>query len=331
MSNALDIEYIEPELDGDDVGTKIETDPDLIEVDDADRGDDFTPTPDDDDEIEQPTPDPKEPAAEPEQDPEADPEEDPAAGADRRIPYPRFAQVNNDYKVARARMLELEEENARLRGTAAAQQGPAAAPETPPEPPKAFDYRDAERRYQALFLEGDEDGALAVRDEIEQARQADMDRRIVEARRDWENQQQQQQLEQTRQTEAQQYQATCAEIESKYPKLNANGAGFDEDALDQVVGLTQVYVGRGMTRSEALQKAASAVMPAAAEPATAPRKPGEMTREQIQRNLDRANRQPPLPTEGTGQRVKVDVSRLSDDEFEALPEAERRRLRGDSV
>lgn len=57
-------------------------------------------------------------------------------------------------------------------------------------------------------------------------------------------------------------------------------------------------------------------------------------RQAIERNAVAAQNQPPLPTGGRGQRARTmpkNALEMSDDEFDKLPEEERRKLRGDFV
>ncbi len=335
-----EIEFAEPENTTDDVGSVRDTDPDLLDLDDADRGDDFTPT---DEEEEQAAPSATAPAAaapavpEGEQDPEADPDA-PAGNKPRMIPHQRFNEVNENLKTERKLREQLEQEVERLRQQPGqGGQPPAAAPATPPAAaPEAFDYRAAERRYQSLFLDGDEEGAAEVREEINAALRSEAQQAATAAITQYQANQQQELQQKAAQSEAEQFQQSVTKVYAAHPQLAPESPNFDQALEQDVIDWSNVFVSRGMTRSDALQAAVQKLLPAAA-PAAAPAPakvkpaPGQLTQEQIQRNLERAGQQPPLPTEGTGQRRVVDISKLTDDEFEALPEADRRRARGDSL
>lgn len=331
-----DIEFVEPENTTDDVGSVRDTDPDLLDIGD-DRGDDFTPTENEGEDAVTPTtavPADAAADAEPEAGIEAAADPDAAAGnKPRMIPHQRFNEVNENLKTERKLREQLEQENERLRQQASqGAQPPEAAAATPPAAaPEAFNYRAAERRYQQLFLDGDEDGAAAVREEINAALRTEAQQQADQAARAAIRQELQQQAAQS---EAAQFQQSVAKVYAEHPKLSPESADFDQALEQDVIDWSNVFVSRGMTRTEALQAAVQKLLPTAAPaPAPAKAKPatGQLTQEQIQRNLERATQQPPLPTEGTGQRRVIDISKLTDEEFESLPEADRRRARGDSL
>jgi hypothetical protein len=65
---------------------------------------------------------------------------------------------------------------------------------------------------------------------------------------------------------------------------------------------------------------------AAAKPGTSQRSAA------VQRNLKANAQQPPtVPAGGGGQQPEIDISRLTEEEFDALPDAVIARLRGDFV
>jgi len=331
-----DIEFAEPENTTADVGSVRDTDPDLLDIDDSDRGDDFTPTDDEgQDTAAPPAAAPGAAAADAEQeaDPEAEAEADPDAAAGnkpRMIPHQRFNEVNENLKTERKLREQLEQEVERLRQQAGqGGQAPAAAPAIPPAAaPEPFDYRAAERRYQELFLDGDEDGAAAVREEINAALRTEAQQQADQAARAAIRQELQQQAAQS---EAVEFQQSVAKVYATHPQLLPGSDAYDQALEQDVIDWSNVFVSRGMTRAEALEAAVQKLLPTAAAPAPEKPVPGQLTKEQIQRNLERASQQPPLPTEGTGQRRVIDISQLTDEEFEALPEADRRRARGDSL
>ncbi|KTT33825.1 hypothetical protein SB18R_03315 [Pseudomonas oryzihabitans] len=340
-----DIEFAEPDNTTADVGSVRETDPDLLDIGD-DRGDEFIPTDEDGEEAAAPAavvPAATAADAGSEADPEAEADPDAAAGnKPRMIPHQRFNEVNENLKTERKLREQLEQENERLRQQAAqgAQPPAATAPETPPAAaPEAFDYRAAERRYQQLFLDGDEDGAAAVREEINTALRAEAQHQADQAARtaisQYQATQQQLQQQQAARTEAEQFQQSVAKVYAEHPRLSPESADYDQGLEQDVIDWSNVFVSRGMTRSDALQAAVQKMLPAASSTAPSEAKvkpaPGQLSQEQIQRNLERASQQPPLPTEGTGQRRVIDISKLTDEEFESLPEADRRRARGDSL
>lgn len=140
------------------------------------------------------------------------------------------------------------------------------------------------------------------------------------------------------------------ELEKTYPVLNAEAEEYDQDITDMVLATQRSLIENDrMTPSQALiaaaQKVMAKIMPAAKEEPAAPEKKGlgaaagatERDKAGVARNVDAAKRQPPstkdigLDSDKAGIKTDVDVTKMSQDEFNALPEATKARLRGDVV
>lgn len=302
-----------------------EDDPDEEPEDDdgeEDRGDDVDPGLSDEDD---------EPAATKDNEPAVDEDLDLDALAEladgskeQRIPRSRFNEVNENFKTERAARLRLEEEVARLRGGA---QPEATAAK--PAAPEAYNFDDAEDRYMEALMEGDKKAALEIRNEIRNeerkqftAESAQSAHKAADAelkRRDAE-------------TEQSAAQRVLSEAVTKYPFLDHEGDEADADAIEDVIARRDLYLKQGMPFAKALATAVEKVAPRYTAQDEAP-KTGKRTAttEQINRNLDREKRIP-AAMPGVGERGKdIDYAKLSEDEFDALSEQDKRKARGDFV
>lgn len=273
-------------------------------------------------------------------------EEEEPEGDDKRsktVPHARFHEVNEQAKRDRARMLELEEENARLRGGAPAKKT-AAAEADGEEESGAFDFDAKEEAYADALMEGDKKKAAAIRREVnaEIQRQAEASS-AARVRQEIE----------TRATKSA-FDAVVKETIEKYPFLDAKGEDADKEAIAEVVEWRDFYIGKGDAPAIALRKAAERVakpkIQAKAEAADEEEDDGKgdeskkkgdtlaQLRQQriLKRNAEAANRQPPKGGDaGVGNRATtataLDVEEMTEAEFDKLPEKEKKRLRGDNV
>ena len=123
-----------------------------------------------------------------------------------------------------------------------------------------------------------------------------------------------------------------------FPQLNPESDQFDEDLNTEAVMFQKTYIENGYTPGEAVKRAADAAIKLnrpelltqanqEAPKAPAPRKTN------VAKNVEASNKQPPKLNQGEsggkGSTDMVDISKLTDEEFDALPEATRARLRGD--
>lgn len=300
--------------EGDDLGGDVlDLDSPDEKTDAEDRGDDFS--------IETKT-EPE--AAKPEEkkpdvaDPVEAEEKKPAS-----IPKPRFDEVIAERNAEREKNAELER---RLLALEAASK--PNAEEAPKVESKDVDALETE--YANLMLEGDIEKAVKLRSQInatirEQAEAAAEQR--LEAR---ENARTQKAITAELTTVAEQ-------ITKDYPYLDTEDGAM---VVPQIIALRDAYVAKGETPGAALRKAADFIAPkfdpnpadkADDEPKPEP-KQDTRTASAIARGIKDSAAQPPQMS-GVGNRametIKRDVSRMSEDEFEALPESEKRKMRGD--
>lgn len=348
LLDALDIEEEEEEEEED------EFDDDDDDFDpDEDRGDEVDPDlPDDDDDLD------GEGDGEGDGDDDADDDSDAddidaddladlagegEEGSDKKpsmIPYSRFNEVNKALKTERESRLQLEEELARTKGRVPKD---ADTQQEQGEEPPAFDFKAKRKELREALYEGNEERAEQLEDEIDAAKAADLERR-AEAKA--------QQLFEARQAESEaerlktEVETAAASAMTKYPALNPKTKGHDPELLEEVVALRNFYIQqKGMSPGEAITKAADKVAGRGAaakddagdgdgegKPGGKRLKPGaKPTTEQLRRNDERSRKIPPRDG-GIGERASdIDWENLTEEEFENLPDAEKRKARGDYV
>lgn len=267
---------------------------------------------------------------------EADAHEgEPAPGAKPNspfIPVARFNQVNqakNDLaeKLAAA---ELELETLRK---GSAPPPPAATPAPAPAEPE-FDVQAKEIEYADALMEGDSKRAAGIRQEINAHIQEQASLQ-AEARIERRN---------SAQTQADALQAASAQAVADFPYLDTPEG---EDAMDLILLARDKSIRAGVEPAKALADAVSKIAPRFA-PQEATPQPGEgtpgsrlptaapatdnRTTNAIARGAQDSMRQAPIAPVGLGNRAtetRLDVSQMTEKQFEALPEAEKKRLRGD--
>lgn len=245
------------------------------------------------------------------------------AGDDKpkTVPHKRFNEVNEEAKANRKRVLELEEQLARATGKASANEKTE-----PKQEAKAYDFDEAEERYTAAVLDGDQAGARQIRAEIRAKERAEADAR-ADAAADKRYAQNKAKEDQARaETEKA---LAIAKAYEEFPFLNHEGVEPNNDAIEEVIALTNHYVSKGKTISEALTMATSKVGPRYAKAAEeeAPGKP----KIDLQKQLERAGKIP-AKLEGPGARsMKIDVSKLSRNDIKKLTPEQRAELEGQNV
>ncbi len=259
---------------------------------DEDRGDDFT----------QDTPDDEQQGFEVDEDVLASiaNTEDGAT----KIPKQRFDEVNEKRKAA-------EQENKELREMLARQISNGATVD--------FDFDEAYAKHAELIIEGETKEAAKLMGEIMQANR------------------QQAKLEAELEVKVDTVEANTAKIAIEafeaYPFLDPDSKEFNQEAYDKVNRFQDVYFKSGVRYDVALQQALADVAPmySAAKSTDTTKPSGKM--DALRRNAAAAKQQPPnISGVGTGDRGKearVNVAEMSESEFDALPESEKKRLRGD--
>lgn len=186
-----------------------------------------------------------------------------------------------------------------------------------------YNFEEKEVEYQDHILNGESKKAAELRTEI---RKAERDQMMFEV---------QNQMGQTVQqsTELSALQAKAAELATSFPVLDETHADFDQVKTQEVLDLRDAFMVQGFTGSDALDKAAKYIMGSPAPAVDNTQQKQVAQRKQVantNKKLEAADSQPPTMKKGK-QKVekKVDLSLLSADEFEALPEETLRRMRGD--
>ena len=205
----------------------------------------------------------------------------------------------------------------------------------PADAPEEYDFDAKEIEYQTLVLDGEAEKAVALRKEIRAAEKSQIA---------WEMEQKMGQTVQQSQAEVA-LQAAAEEMETKYPVFNQNSSDYNEEYTNEVVELRDAFIIKGYNAVDALTRAVRYVVKdhgigASGEveqkPALAETKPDQTAKKKatVAKKLKAAEAQPPeLEGESSSSRGEnvVDLTKISEDEFNALPEATIRRLRGDIV
>lgn len=301
----------------------------------ADRGDEFVP--DDEVETKKPadgseesseTPEPE--AKTPEAGDKAPKTEDVDEGSkppkEGWIPRYRYNSAAQRAREAEERAQQLEAELAQLRSSGSAGASRATTEEAP-------DYEvliaAAEEKFAAAVKDGQPDEATAAMREV---------RRL-------EREQYQSELRSTSEhsskevMESVRFDSLMDDLLSEYESINPDSEKYDRGLAERVVELHEAYMATGRYGlSDAMLKAMEVVFPTAhvekaAEQEQQPvKKPTD-----VKRNAEAAAAQPPdtagvgVDSNRAGMSQIPDAQKLTDDEFERLPEEQKRRMRGDYV
>ena len=208
-----------------------------------------------------------------------------------------------------------------------------AANEKSAEAPEDYDFDTKEVEYQNMVLDGETDTAVALRREI---RKAEREQLEFEMR-----QEMSQTVSQDRQMNALQ-QAAMA-MEEAYPVFSHDSEDFNEEMTNEVIELRDAFISKGYEAVDALSKAVKYVVksndldvvedgaPSLAGKAKSVDEVAKK-RAQVSKKLRAADAQPPeLPGESSSTHGEkgIDLATMTEEEFDALPEATLKRLRGD--
>ena len=257
-----------------------------------------------------------------EEEPEEEPEEEAVAEAPKSkkpmVPKARLDEVLAKQKALQKQLDEVNAANAKSE-----------------EAPESYDFDAKEVEYQNMVLDGETNKAVALRREIRKAERADLEFEM--------RQEMSQTVNQDRQMTALQQAANA--MEEAYPVFNRDSESYNEEYTNEVVELRDMFMQRGYEAVDALSKAVKYVVKdydlgeveaEAPSLAGSPKKSDELAkkRAQISKKLKAADAQPPeLPGESSslhGEKA-LDVSAMTEEEFNALPEATLKRLRGDII
>ena len=283
----------EDEDRGDDVGGRRRTDDDDDDQDDEDSEDEDDETDEDEDE----------------DGPDADEE--------------TLRDISGNGTVPLARLNEVLEQNRQLteRVIALSGGGQPAAPAAAAAP--AFDLKAKTKERNAKLLEGDEDAAAALDEEIAEHYQRQAAVTATTAAREV--------IEQDRTNMA------VAEVMRDYPQLNdANKKTFDAGALKEVVTLRNGYIQDGMSVADALRKAAKRLLGKSKVQADEEdddedrargkvKDPNKRSVKQLRQKMRNAQRTPPSMRNagGSGRPVGGD---LTAEQLANMPESKFRRI-----
>lgn len=317
----------DPEPENAEQGDAEESEPETPQ-EEATVGDEETAEEDNGEAVDDEEPDSTEPAEPVEEDPE-DPEEEeerlPLA-AEAEKPQPKSPMVPKsrlDEVLAKQKALQKQVDDMK------------AASETPAEAPEEYDFDTKEIEYQQLVLDGDAEKAVALRKEIRGAEKAQIE---------WDMEQKMgQTVQQNAQATA--LQQAAIEMEASFPVFDQNSDQFNEEYTNEVVELRDAFIIKGYDAVDALGKAVNFVVkdrglddtPSDGPALAASQQKIEQSAKKkatVAKKLKAAESQPPeLEGEGSSSRGEnvVNFSGMSEDEFNALPDATIQRLRGDIV
>ncbi len=198
--------------------------------------------------------------------------------------------------------------------------------------PDEYAFVEKEMEYQNLLLDGEAEKAAALRTEIRKAERTQIEYEMSQKMTETVSYNQQ----------ANALQQAADALESEFPTFNRKSDQFSEELTNEVVELRDAFIIKGENPVAALSKAAKFVISENGLVDNTPSLAGKAPksdelakkRAQVSQKLKAADAQPPeLQGEGTATRGEkaLDLSNMSEDEFDALPEATLRRLRGDII
>lgn len=282
------------------------------------------PKPDGDEPEPEPTPDGDEPEPESEPEPEPEPEPVDADGKPKRqppdhpIPKKRFDVVNEKRKAAIAERDEIRAEFERYRKA----QGEKPTAEMPASD---FDFDGEERKYMEAVVDGNFEEAQQVRQSI---RKAERDQLQFMSQQEASTA-----ADGTRTDLA--FDTAVADINTRYPAFNPDHESYQEPLVVETLELHDAFMAQGMPANLAIKRAALTVasmnqLDEVGEPEPAP-EPAPTKKTDVAAKSKVANAQPPNPGSGGGQAADPAPAQYSEDEFDALPEATKARMRGDTL
>ena len=124
-------------------------------------------------------------------------------------------------------------------------------------------------------------------------------------------------------------------LEKTYDVFDPASDKFNKDLVDETLLLKDTYVSQKYTPAEAMQRASAMVLHmngiASAQPTARANPAAVPSTAAVKRNVDALNAQPPAMPAGAQQQgtPEIDITKLTEEEFDALPEATVARMRGD--
>lgn len=261
---------------------------------------------------------------------------DTSEGDEPQIPKHRFDEVNQKRK-------EAEEELRRLKAEQMTLPSEPEEPEPLQPPVDEFDYDDAEDRYQDAVLEGRKDDAKGIRKEM---REAELSHAKNVSRFEAE--------QVTGQNNVSNIIAqTARTIEAAHPEFQANNESFNPEITSEALELSEAYLAMpkykgnptqalidaaehtlkiyGVLNKDGDRFDASDVEETSRDSLKARKE--TKARKEVKRKQKVAGDQPPklARKQGGTEEPSIDVQNMSEEEWDALPESTKARLRGDFV
>ena len=271
-------------------------------------------------------------AAKAQQDQEA---EEAAKANSGTVPHARFNEVNERRKAAEQ---ESERLRAELEAMRAAQVAPQKATQAQVEKEQAapeFDVNAQEKAYLSALMDGNEEEAQKIRTGINQHLLEQATAKAVERVR----------AESEARERASAEQQAANLLQETATAVVADYAFLDDPAhaevLDMIEARRDALIAKGIPAHQALREAADFIAPRFAPEGFAPAKSGDSAQKKtdsrsaaaVERGAKASMAQPPVPAAGMGNRATggepLNVATMTDEQFERLPEAEKKRLRGD--
>lgn len=259
-------------------------------------------------------------------------ETDDKSGKSKAVPHSRFNEVVQQRNYWAEKYKELE-----AQGTKGTKKDDKEDEDKAPE----FDFDKKEEEYLQAVADGDVKLAKAIRGEIRKA-----ERSLIE----YETEQKlrgELDAKGTQITESQKVDQLVKEYETSFPMLKKGNKDFDGDLVTEILDDYKERLAAGVAPSKAIEKSTRLILRSHGIDFDNPGKQSGKTsladgvrkdkkEEARGRNADASTRQPAKM--GTGDKGKgknldaedIDVNTLTDEEWDALPAATKKKLRGDN-
>lgn len=264
---------------------------------------------------------------------------------DATIPPFRLAQEAARRRKAEADLAEMQRRQYEAAQAAQQQQPPPAAPQPPNVPPQQQeldldfgatpqemfnkvldgDMEKATELFQSMMKQTAEKTVQAIphQQDVSPSMTADQIQHQINAR-----------VEAQKDLDAESN--VIDSLEKQYPQLNPQSENFDAGLVEEALSLQSAYIQQHYTRADAMERAVAAALningitPAQVSPAGLGAGQPATDQATVKRNLDAAAATPPQMPSGTSANpLDIDVTTLTTDDLDGLPEATLARLRGD--
>jgi hypothetical protein len=246
-----------------------------------------------------------------------------------KIPKSRFDEVIAQREEAKERSLWLEGQLEKLINSQQSQK--PVEPEKPQLPEYNFD--EAEERYVNLIIEGEIAKATKLRSEIDKVRQENLRAIISEIT---ESVTSKVKSESSAVLDEEKFNNLIENFENKYKFLDTTSDDYNEEAVDTVNTLLAGYVAAGKNKAEGLRLAVNKVAPLydkVKEVKDSKQSLGNKRKVEAGKKAAQAANSQPSKTKSVSTRSvdkeTVNVSKMSEKDFNQLTEKEKRILRGD--